>query len=975
MGPPNGERIKESKAVKPTMQLQIPPPASRDSGRSTEPSVEGRSPKLSVRTGESGDPLRITSPRANKSPKEKVQKNKARRSIPLYALVSRKIVDNRFFMIFTTLLTFYALTADDLRIILTEKPADIVFNIMGLICIVVFMLEVVLSCLGKADYYLGFFFWLDVISTATLLLDLTWVSEAIQGGGEGGDASDLRSGRTARVGARAGRVVRVLRLVRLLKLYKAYYEAKQRRLERERRKQSGEDLQDDWDEADYEAVEKAEGKANESRVGKKLSEMTTRRVICLILAMLLILPLLSKESADQTPYSVSYGANEVWQAFMAKMGNTSSAAQLATKSYDEALLEYVYYHNWYVANHQGIYCPTANCAGRFLGSLFWIGLAGPRGEVDLSSVLQYAQLNATVVAGYESNRILAYNTQDLWMSLGTLPPEVKATLSEPWAESCATSTIDLFGLSLLKNAVSGLNIHQVSCPLDLRATEIQAHFTQFIVPRQQSYYLTFYYDMRPFNRQTSAFSLGVTFFVMVLLVTASLMFTSDANRLVLRPVEKMIERIEAIRDKPLLAMKMADDEFKAEEIKKESMMRNKQKPLRRIAMEASRLCASRPEVMETVILEKTIIKLGSLLALGFGEAGADIIGKNMSGSDSAGVNAMVPGRKCECIVGILRVRDFSTATEVLQAKVMMFSNQIAEIVHGVCNEFHGAPNKNTGDSFLVIWKESHDAGLDGIELMQKYAEGAIVSSACVIGAVHHSPLLGSYREHPGLQYRLGSNCRVHLSIGLHKGWAIEGAVGSEFKIDCSYLSPNVSIATSIERSTEAYGVSVMVAQSVVDLCDYPIRSQCRLIDKVIVRGSPAPMELYCVDLDYMSVEVDLTSRPKGLAWNTRQRFKVRQQIEQEKKAVLHKDLAEIFVTDEVILQMRERYTVEFFQLFNMGYQNYSQGEWQVARRMLMHIKSDVAAEDGPSTALLKFMEAPHGFEAPKGWQGIRELVC
>ena len=26
--------------------------------------------------------------------------------------------------------------------------------------------------------------------------------------------------------------------------------------------------------------------------------------------------------------------------------------------------------------------------------------------------------------------------------------------------------------------------------------------------------------------------------------------------------------------------------------------------------------------------------------------------------------------------------------------------------------------------------------------------------------------------------------------------------------------------------------------------------------------------------------------------------------------------------------------VEFFQLFNMGYQNYSQGEWQVARRML-----------------------------------------
>ena len=51
------------------------------------------------------------------------------------------------------------------------------------------------------------------------------------------------------------------------------------------------------------------------------------------------------------------------------------------------------------------------------------------------------------------------------------------------------------------------------------------------------------------------------------------------------------------------------------------------------------------------------------------------------------------------------------------------------------------------------------------------------------------------------------------------------------------------------------------------------RSQCRLMDRVIIRGSPAPMELYCVDLDYMTLEVDFTERPK-VPWNTRQRFKV-----------------------------------------------------------------------------------------------------
>ena len=34
-----------------------------------------------------------------------------------------------------------------------------------------------------------------------------------------------------------------------------------------------------------------------------------------------------------------------------------------------------------------------------------------------------------------------------------------------------------------------------------------------------------------------------------------------------------------------------------------------------------------------------------------------------------------------------------------------------------------------------------------------------------------------------------------MHFGLHLGWAIEGAIGSKFKIDASYLSPNVNIAS------------------------------------------------------------------------------------------------------------------------------------------------------------------------------------
>ena len=35
---------------------------------------------------------------------------------------------------------------------------------------------------------------------------------------------------------------------------------------------------------------------------------------------------------------------------------------------------------------------------------------------------------------------------------------------------------------------------------------------------------------------------------------------------------------------------------------------------------------------------------------------------------------------------------------------MIFANEIAEIVHSVCDSFSGAANKNLGDCFLMVWK-------------------------------------------------------------------------------------------------------------------------------------------------------------------------------------------------------------------------------------------------------------------------------
>ncbi len=89
--------------------------------------------------------------------------------------------------------------------------------------------------------------------------------------------------------------------------------------------------------------------------------------------------------------------------------------------------------------------------------------------------------------------------------------------------------------------------------------------------------------------------------------------------------------------------------------------------------------------LETVLIQNSIVKIGMLLVLGFGEAGSEIIAKNMAkGGD---VDPMIPGRKMCAIFGFCDIRQFAVITEVLKRDVMIFVNEIAEIVHSCVDKF------------------------------------------------------------------------------------------------------------------------------------------------------------------------------------------------------------------------------------------------------------------------------------------------
>ena len=69
------------------------------------------------------------------------------------------------------------------------------------------------------------------------------------------------------------------------------------------------------------------------------------------------------------------------------------------------------------------------------------------------------------------------------------------------------------------------------------------------------------------------------------------------------------------------------------------------------------------ENLETVLLEAAIMKIGHLLALGFGEAGSAIIANNITGDGD--LDPLIEGLRTYAVFGFCDIRHFADNTEVL----------------------------------------------------------------------------------------------------------------------------------------------------------------------------------------------------------------------------------------------------------------------------------------------------------------------
>jgi len=311
-----------------------------------------------------------------------------------------------------------------------------------------------------------------------------------------------------------------------------------------------------------------------------------------------------------------------------------------------------------------------------------------------------------------------------------------------------------------------------------------------------------------------------TIFIALLLLFFFGLYSSDVSRLVVRPIESMIEVVRKVAANPTFELKT----------------QSKSK-------------------YETEAVRIALAKIVGLMRVGFGGAGHEIIAANLLNNAEQGLDLMRRGRKLDCAYGFCDIREFTDTVECLQDQVVLFTNSVGEIVHQGCHKNKGEPNKNIGDAFLIVWRPRVPKGLDAPDYT-KMVDGALTAFRRCVRDIASSQVLKMVTDVEAIHRKFGrNNYRTRLGFGLHFGWSVEGPVGSPTKIDCSYLSPEVKISDRLEAATKTYQVNILMSGQFYDLLSPHIKTGVRLIDHVTLKGGHKPFRIYCCDRSNLSLKM------------------------------------------------------------------------------------------------------------------------
>ena len=470
-----------------------------------------------------------------------------------------------------------------------------------------------------------------------------------------------------------------------------------------------------------------------------------------------------------------------------------------------------------------------------------------------------------------------------------------------------------------------------------------------------------------FNLIRTIFSIGIFLFIYLL-------FLFDINNVMLSSIEKMVKKVEKMAKNPSLESDSSND-----------INENKTHCLS--FLEYSQ---EKRKMDDFKIIIDKISKICSLVSFGFGEAGTQIISQVLKEGLNVDINPLIPGKKVMGIYGFCDIRNFTDTTEILKEKVMIFVNQVAEIVHQITADYCGSANKNIGDAFLLVWKLEDrfikevvnkqgikELKLKNVNRINQICDMVLICFIRILIEINKSYKLAEYRYHKGLNARM-KNYKTRLGFGLHLGQSIEGAIGSMFKIDASYLSTDVNMANELEENTKTFKKELIMSGDFYDYLSEDAKAYVRLLD-IFKSKSGQITRLYSVDLDLENIPIEKQKDSMFKENNIEKKWEI---IKQKRKiskilyddiVIRHKsDIWNEFVMEEDDFRLvREKYPDEFVETYNNGMEEFKKGNWAEAKNLLTNAQNLISVEDPAIKLNLEYM-AKHNFFSPENWKGYKE---
>mmetsp|Transcript_6711 Transcript_6711/g.11917 ORF Transcript_6711/g.11917 Transcript_6711/m.11917 type:complete len:797 (-) Transcript_6711:377-2767(-) len=766
----------------------------------------------------------------------------------------RDFIDGKYVTILMSFITIWVLFGENIRLLAASKSEDEGFFASYMVCLVLFLLELILFSLFMEEYKFSFFFWLDLVATLSLIPDIPYILDPMIVVFQG-EASDVdvdiddkvnRNNIGSAYAARFVKGITFIRLVRIVKLYKYFTKGKESNSAKKARKK----------EEDMDA----------RNLGKKLSDVTTRRVIIGVLLMLVFIPLLQSVTFDNTRY---YGLQQLFW-----MGRSACT--------------------------HGDELGCNNSRSRWINEEGWKDF-----------VYRYSQCNAQIEGGSERYPLLWLRAPD-FTNKGKIGDITSVeSQGKSWEEESDCSGKTVPSDCYLRDEEMELVIY---LPEDCEDEDPEGC-------EELKAYARF--DVKGTVESTALMDIFITIFVGFILAAASVLFAKDVQTVVIKPVTKMVTIIKNLAEDPL----SLKDEIETRAPSRDS------------------------------ILEETIGKIGGLLQMGYGELGSSIIQDFMS--EDGNLDLMKAGSSSQLILGVVWLRAFTDVTECLKEDVMVFLNKIAKIVHTCCQEWGGHVCKNGLGKFLLIW-----------QLNQHTPNQALFAMIKIIAEMQRAHDIKTYKTNQNI----AKNPRilahpdkvehvVSLGIGLHIGWAVKGAIGTEAKVDVGYLSPHIDFTNTLALTTENFRTQLLMSESFFETLHERAATQCRRIDTVKSSILDLPFGLYTYDMpDEVGQAPEKHRLGAGIPLNEADPPELLKRV----------NPSELFVRDMDIVMIQRSLIPEFVERFSKGYEAYIKGEWEQA---YTHLKRcyELRPLDGPNNSLLKVIQESN-CTAPEGWAGYRELV-